>query len=173
MGKYTFDFGNGGFKDEGPGAKLTLFAGYAHTDQTDGGGTLGAGFGTTIGGYIMFDNLKLLSTRTLETEWAGAKYETGPWNFTGAYYHLSQNSFSLANNFKGTTGGCAFNAFTCSGETNTASFLVDYTFTKYFDVYAGVAWSDISGGLAHSSFSNDAYAATDNTTFVSGVRLKF
>ncbi len=28
MGKYTFDLGGGGFKDEGPGAKLTIYGGY-------------------------------------------------------------------------------------------------------------------------------------------------
>ncbi len=173
MGKYTFDLG-GGYKDAGPESKLTLYAGYNHTDMTDAGPALGAPDGTTIGGYqLAINNITLLSTRTLETEWAGAKYETGPWAFTGAYYHVSQNSFALANFFKGTAGGCAVNAFACSGDTSTGSFLVDYTFNKHFDVYAGVSYSEISGGLAHSSFSNDPYAATDNTTFVTGMRLKF
>ena len=170
--KYVFEFG-GGFKDEGPTSKLTVFGGYTHTDQTDGGGTLGASFGTTIGGYIMYDNVNLLSTRTIETEWVGAKYETGPWSLTGAYYHTSQDAFSLANNHTKTAGGCAVNAFACSGDTSTVSGLVDYAFNKHFDVYAGVAYSDISGGLAHSSFSNDLYSATDNTTVVTGMRLKF
>lgn len=173
QGKYTFDFG-GGFKDEGPTSKLTLFAGYNHTDQTNGGGgALGSSFGTTIGGYIMYNNINLLSTRTIETEWAGAKYEMGPWAFTGAYYHTSQDAFSMANNDKHTSGGCAVNAFACAGDTSTVSGLVDYTFNKHFDIYAGVSYSNISGGLAHSSFSNDAYLATDNTTVVSGLRLKF
>jgi predicted porin len=172
MGKYTFEFG-GGFKDEGPASKLTIYAGYNHTDMTNAGPALGASFGTTIGGYIMFNNVNLLSTRTLETEWAGAKYEMGPWSFTGAYYHVSQNSFSLSNEFKGTTGGCAVNAFACAGDTQTASFVVDYAFNKHFDVYAGVTYSDISGGLAHSSFSNDAYAVTSDTSVVTGMRLKF
>ncbi len=31
MGKYTFEFGSS-FKDEGPSSKLTLFAGYVHTE---------------------------------------------------------------------------------------------------------------------------------------------
>ena len=173
MGKYTFDFG-GGFKDEGPTSKLTLFAGYNHTDQTNAGGALGSSAGSTIGGYqLTYNNVNLLSTRTLETEWAGAKYEMGPWAFTGAYYHVSQDAFKEANYFKGTTGGCAVNAFACAGDTSTASFLVDYSFNKHFDVYAGVSYSTISGGLAASSFSNDPYEATDNTTVVTGMRLKF
>jgi len=184
MGKYTFDFG-GGFKDAEPVSKLTIYAGYNHTDQSDGGnnnlgaGGLGDSGGTTIGGYILsVDNVRLLSTRTLETEWVGARLETGPWSFTGAYYHVSQNSFSEQNWTAGSsgtpsTGGCAKNAFACSGDTSTASFLVDYAFSKHFDTYAGVAYSTISGGLAHSSTDNTTYANGDNTTFVSGVRLKF
>jgi predicted porin len=71
------------------------------------------------------------------------------------------------------TGGCSVNAGACAGDLNQVSFLVDYTFTKHFDVYAGVSYQNISGGLAHSLFSNDPYNATDNTTFVSGLRLKF
>ncbi len=173
MGKYTFLFDNG-FKDAGAASKLTIFAGYNHTDQTAGGGNFGASDGTTIGGYVIFDNLQFLSTRTLETEWAGAKYESGPWSFTGAYYHVSQNSFSEKNFvIGGGVGGCAMYAFTCSGDTSTGSFLVDYAFDKHFDVYAGVAYSSISGGLAHSSTDNRAYAFTDNTSVVSGLRLKF
>ncbi len=183
MGKYTFELGcccceslkDGGLKDEGPSDKVTIFAGYVHTDQTgnDSPG-LGDPGGTTIGGYNLFiNNIILLSTRTIETEWVGAKYQTGAWAFTGVYYHASQGSFSEENYLEKTTGGCWVNAFTCSGTYNEASFLVDYTFTKHFDIYAGIGWSDIKGGLAHSSLNNDPYAETDNTTVVTGMRLKF
>ncbi len=55
----------------------------------------------------------------------------------------------------------------CSGDLNQGSFLVDYTFNKHFDVYAGVTYSEISGGLASGFLqSNDA-------TFATGLRLKF
>jgi predicted porin len=180
QGKYVFDLG-GGFKDPGSSAKLTAYAGYVHADLTNAGPALGASSGTTIGGYqLTYNNITLLSTRTLETEWAGLKYETGPWAFTGAYYHFSQNSFSLANYYIKEkspplpySGGCSVNAFGCSGDSNTVSFLVDYTFNKHFDVYTGVAWSNVTGGLARSSFQNDPYLATENTTVVSGLRLKF
>ena len=56
----------------------------------------------------------------------------------------------------------------CSGGTDTVSGLVDYTFTKHFDVYGGVSWSQVGGGLA-SGF----IGGLDNTTVMTGVRLKF
>jgi predicted porin len=182
LGKYTFELGccccglkDGGLKDEGPSDKVTIYGGYVHTDMTQGSAPgLGDPGGTTIGGYLLsINNLIFLSTRTLQTEYAGAKYETGPWAFTAAYYHLSQDSFSEKNDLKGTTGGCWVNQFTCAGDYWASSYLVDYTFNKYFDIYAGVTLSQIKGGLAHSSLSNDPYVQTDNTSVVSGLRLKF
>jgi predicted porin len=191
MGKYTMDLGGGfgslkdggcGFKDDCSGAKLTFYGGYQHTDQTQYTGSNGGG--TTIGGYNLFLNdLTLNSTRTLETAWVGAKYETGPWAFSGAYYWLHQNAFNETNSFLSsipslhlapTKGSCVgANMFSCAGDLNQVSFLVDYSFTKHFDVYAGVSYQDQNGGFAHSSLSGDAYGANSNTTVVSGMRLKF
>ena len=45
--------------------------------------------------------------------------------------------------------------------------MVDYQFNKHFDVYAGVNYSTIDGGLA------SGYLANNNTSVVSGVRVKF
>jgi predicted porin len=201
MGKYVYNLGggfgglkDGGFKDGIPGAKLTFYGGYQHTDQTQYHGSNDGG--TTIGGYnLSLNDLTLNSTRTLETAWAGAKYETGPWAFTTAYYWLHQDAFNETNSFLSavgvtgapTTGGCGTtaktktspaatitpNQFACAGDLNQVSFLVDYTFTKHFDVYGGISYQNQNGGFAHSSLSGDAYGANDNTTVVSGVRLKF
>jgi predicted porin len=166
MGKYTFDLG-GSFKDDGPAAKLTFYGGYQHADLSDSQTTVANG-STTLGGYFLVNVTNTPyargSDRILQTEWAGVKYETGPWSLTGAYYHLSQDFFKTST----VTASCSSNAHSnCSGDTNTASFLVDYAFTKHFDVYAGVAWSDIGGGLSNS------YLATDNTTVATGLRIKF
>jgi predicted porin len=178
MGKYTFEFG-GGFKDEGPTSKLTFYGGFQQADLTNYNGQQG---GTTIGGYhLAYLNNILLSTRTLDTAWAGAKYETGPWSFTAAYYWLHQDSFREANNILVSvgaaatplTGGCSVNAGACAGDLNQVSFLVDYAFNKHFDTYAGISYQEVSGGLAHSFLSNDAFMANNNTTVVTGIRLKF
>ena len=57
----------------------------------------------------------------------------------------------------------AYNA----GTVNDGSFVVDYQFNKHFDVYAGVNYSAIDGGLA------SGYLANNNTSVVTGARLKF
>jgi predicted porin len=171
LGKYVFEFG-GGSKDK-PDSKLTVSGGYIHTDMIGDGPGIGLSAGTTIGGYqLTQEGLNFTSTRTLETFFAGGKYETGPWAFSAAWYRLTQNSYTEQNMFNG-TGGCSVNAFACAGATDIYSVLVDYNFTKHFDMYAGIVYSDDSGGLAHSSTSGGANGFTNNTTFVSGVRLKF
>jgi predicted porin len=118
----------------------------------------------------------------LETAWGGAKYETGPWAFTAAYYWWHQDAYidyrernceavTSANitssgktppQFQGNVVGT-----NCAGDVNQVSFLIDYAFTKHFDVYTGVTWSDIGGGLA-SGFLKDT-----DTMVASGLRIKF
>jgi predicted porin len=199
MGKYTFEFGDAlGLKDGGGSLKdapapapykFTIFGGFNQTQMSNYNGTwlgqLGEPNGTTIGGYqLAYLNNVLLTTRELNTAWAGAKFETGPWAFTAAYYWFGQNSFEEANNIfasipalkTGTViGGCyhLVNAGACAGDINQVSFLIDYTFNKHFDVYTGVSYQAVDGGLAHSFLTNDPYDATNNTTVVSGLRVKF
>ncbi len=198
MAKYTFDFG-GGFKDEGPANKLTLFAGYVYMDLSnpDHLQSYYLNF-TTEGGYAManmaaFNLFK--SDKILETEWGGATYEMGPWSFTGAYYHESQNSYLMiaqSTNTGGTTAGNTYNcagasgtanvhtslvagypqskvtaASNCAGDIDWVSAVVDYTFSKHFDVYAGVTVEEVSGGLA------SGFIQTENVSVASGLRLKF
>ncbi len=163
--KYTYKFANG-FKDDEPSAKLTFYGGYVHMDLTAPGSTFSSTGQYNSGGYSIASLASAVnpgSTKTLQTEYAGAKYETGPWAFTGAYYHLSQDAFNGEHCSNESNSAC-------SGETNTVSGLIDYTFNKHFDVYTGVAWSDVSGGLANGFVAN---ASRENTTWVSGLRLKF
>ena len=192
MAKYTFDvpalFGayggykdSCGLKDECPGAKLSFMGGYAHVELTNDG-TVIAG-SSTIGGYIPASwnssPYAAGSSRVLESEWGGAKYESGPWALAAAYYHTSQDAY-----VDGTHGNCAayttydkgagnggtpanYQGASCSGNFNQVSFLVDYTFTKHFDIYAGASWSDIHGGLA------SGYLQNENAGVITGMRLKF
>ncbi len=192
MAKYTFEFGGGvvgGLKDGGlkdgpivetPPDKLTVFAGYQYVDLSNPSSPPSAynGF-TTIGGYrFITSGVRTFGTdRILQTEWAGARYESGPWAVTGAYYHWDQNSFvnaalhdcayvnshpPVATNGIGRQIGS-----NCAGDYNQGSFLVDYVFNKYFDVYGGVSFTEISGGLS------SGFLRTDNTTFATGVRVKW
>jgi predicted porin len=181
MGKYTYDLG-GGFKDSGPGGRLTAFAGYVHIDMANPQDAVAPG-SYTAGGYQMYtvnnQPFALGSDKILQTAWAGAKYETGPWAFTAAYYHLTQDAF-LLNSAAGSTCAQQTNhnisvgaagvktGSNCGGNTDTVSGLVDYTFTKHFDVYGGVSWSQVDGGL-----SSGFIGGLDNTTVMTGMRLKF
>ena len=55
----------------------------------------------------------------------------------------------------------------CSGDISWGSFLVDYKFSKHFDVYSGVSVENLSGGIASGFLQNE------NISVASGVRLKF
>jgi predicted porin len=184
LAKYTFDFG-GGFKDDACGGfkdspvacgKFTVYGGYTHSDMVDGGGVpVGS---TTIGGYILKNlNTTYTGTRELATAFVGGKYEIGPWAFTGAYYHTEQSGTWGMAAF-GAAGACNGhnNSYVCPGNLNTESFLVDYNFNKHFDIYAGVMFSQIDGGLAHSFASPGTpffNTSGDETSVVTGMRLKF
>lgn len=179
MGKYTYDLA-GGFKDEGPGAKLTFFGGYTHIDQANPKDPVLSGF--AAGGYpltVSPDNDAFTTDRILQFFWTGAKYELpSGWSFTAAYYYVNQNSF-VADHAPCTAGGASKSD--CAGSFNQGSFLVDYQFNKHFDVYAGVTYARVDDGLA-SGFPGTpgakfGFAGTGTsvgtTDVVTGARLKF
>jgi predicted porin len=175
QGKYTFELGGGGYKDDGPGAKLTVYGGYENItfsnpqDKVENGST-------TIGGYVIVKatNDSFGTDRKLQVYWTGAKYELpSGWSFTGAYYRYYQDPFlsgatrqTCATTSAAVTTGIKVGS-NCSGDLNSMSFVADYQFNKYFDVYAGVNYSNASGGLV-SGFLND-----NVTNVMTGVRLKF
>ncbi len=80
MGKYTFDFA-GGLKDEGPGAKLTFFAGYVHMDLANPQNPVAAD-STTIGGYVLsvINNqpYAIGSDKITQTAWAAPNTSCRP-----------------------------------------------------------------------------------------------
>ena len=55
----------------------------------------------------------------------------------------------------------------CAGTEPVVSFVVDYRPFKRVDTYAGVMYSDVTGGLANG------YLKTNNTAFTAGVRVSF
>jgi predicted porin len=121
-----------------------------------------------MGGYLISAvTLNPYNTdKVLQLAWTGAKYELpSGWSITGAYYHIDQQAFS------GTVNALAASTIqtkaNSAGSYNDGSFVVDYQFTKHFDVYAGVNYSALDGGLA-SGFLNNS-----QTTVATGIRLKF
>ncbi len=193
QGKYTFEFGgglkDGSYKDGGlkddhvAGSKLTLFAGYeeihyfnsskARDQEYIGQSAIGGyliGYLPAITGVSKASSLYFYgSTRELQIPWAGARYSLpSGWSFTAAYYYLDQPAFSSTSVLSNPQAGSPNQQKAyLAGAANDGSFVVDYQFNKHFDVYAGVNYSTIDGGLA------SGYLANNNTSVVSGVRVKF
>jgi predicted porin len=183
MGKYTYEFGGGGYKDGGPGDKLTLYAGYTHVDQANPNDLALAG-STTNGGYVITpDNNAFTTNKNFDFYWTGAKYALpSGWSFTAAYYHVDQNSYKADGKSCANVGLGAAGATQCAGRFDQASFLVDYAFNKHFDVYAGVNYGRAEDGLAanysgtpsaNGGTPKGAATSVDTTDVVTGMRLKF
>ncbi|MDR3463021.1 MAG: porin [Beijerinckiaceae bacterium] len=106
--------------------------------------------------------------------WTGAKYAvTSKFDATVAYYHFDQN------NYTGSYGGakvaaCIGDASSaaCHGSENVISGVLDYRFTPRFDVYGGVTWSDVNGGMANGYLSAGAETAGEFQPVV-GARYQF
>ena len=181
MGKYTYSLG----EVESASPKLNFFAGYVHTQLTDPHRTVATG-APTIGGYELFyvNNQPYAagSARVLQTVWTGARYELpSGLRFAVAYYYVNQGAYLTAATPTG-TNTCAYitaankanpayvgnpAAGNCAADLNMGSFMVDYQFNKHLDLYSGVNYSQVAGGLG------SGFLSSDMAVFVSGLRLKF
>jgi predicted porin len=171
-------------------AKVTLYGGYQHVDQSNPGAAQFQYSGNhTIGGYqyVSTGLLAFGSDRIRETAWAGVSYEDGPWKLVGAWYFLSQNSFlstatglvAGTNIAANTCAGATLTALrsttfvgtrvgsNCSGDLNQGSFLIDYTFNRHLDLYAGVTFMEQTGGL------NSGFLEDNIWEVATGLRLKW
>jgi predicted porin len=123
-----------------------IYAGYEHIQFANPTTPLAAGF-DDIGGYKLafVNNAAFPNDKNLQVFWAGAKYTVlSKLDLTAAYYGYKQNSYGIGKN-----AGCAtIVAGTCSGTEAAVTFSADYRFTKRFDVYGGVMYTNVAGGLA-------------------------
>jgi predicted porin len=77
--------------------------------------------------------------------WTGVKYAvTDNLDVIGAYYHYDQPAFGASVNC---ANAAAF--ANCHGTFDAVSFVIDWQFAKKFDTYAGLMFSQVSGGLAN------------------------
>jgi predicted porin len=123
-----------------------FYAGYEHIRQTNPSNPLGVG-ASDQGGYIMSgvedDNLD--SPKIVQIWWTGARYAfDANTDIALSWYHQLQNDFRVPATCSPTAG---FRS-SCAGTLNEFSLYADHHFTKRFDAYAGIAYSDVSGGLA-------------------------
>ena len=99
--------------------------------------------------------------------WLGAKYAVNDrLDLIGALYYIGQNNYLQAPAVC-TGTGIHISSAACAGSFDTFSFLIDYRPLKRIDLYAGVALSNIYGGLANG------YLAAQNIDPTVGLRIKF
>jgi predicted porin len=122
-----------------------FFTGYEHIQQFNPTKPLGVG-ASAQGGYLLsgVEDNNLDSPKLVQIAWTGVKYAfTAKTDITLAAYHQWQNNFREPS-------ACPPTSFraSCSGFLNEFSLYTEHHFTKRFDAYAGIAYSNVSGGLA-------------------------
>jgi predicted porin len=175
---------------------LTIFGGYEYAQLStpsnfdtyfpvDGP----AGFYNLNGGYTAQIQANIyVKPEDLQVLWIGAKYGIlSNLDFVTGYYYEWQNNYTLvgtapagvkntkyqkacATNTTDPIPGSApqgTNNSTCAGNTDAASVMLDWRPVKRVDLYSGVMFSQVSGGMA------SGYIKTENTAFTSGVRVSF
>ena len=170
MGKYTFELNGSGATAD----KLTVYGGYSHIEKASSQYPIGL----AQGGYQIVVPINVNNSAVYSMEWLGAKYALpSGWSFTGALYHISQNSWSVGLGLNGTNNiGCSAAGLLCSGNFNEASVVADYAFNKHYDAYAGVNYSQVTDGLANGfpgTTKNGTTGSENQTTVMFGFRVRF
>jgi len=162
-----------------------LYGGYEHIDYANPNNPLAPG-AFAAGGYNVgiVNDAFYQTDRIMNIFWVGVKYAVTPtFDIMGAYYGYRQNNFLqsgvgatvLSNPTPaGVVGavnpanvGCTSSAFAgCSGSMDMVSIALDWRFARHVDLYAGVSYSQKTGGLANGynlTATNLNNAATYNT----------
>ena len=137
---------------------------------------------TDIGGIFLcegctaINNTNIINTvfgvdgfgnKILQVMWTGVRYRlTDKLDVIAAYYHYTQNSY-----FGTPTAGplpCAGSEHAqCAGTLNAISGAVDWRFAPKWDLYTGLMFSKVNGGLANG------YIERNNIDPTVGLRLRF
>jgi predicted porin len=163
MGKYVLDLGED---------KLTAYAGYSHITKDHGNYIVGS----AQNNYPISIGININDPAVYNMEWVGARYAMASGlNLTAAYYHITQNSWTIGLGPSGNDDlGCAAAGLLCSGEFEELSFVADYIINKHYDVYGGVNWSEVTDGLANG-FPGTTVGTTGaqvQTTIMWGFRIR-
>jgi predicted porin len=192
------------------GAKYTIgpwkfYGGYEHIQFANPSTPLLPG-AFVQGGYNIgaVNNNRYFDNRNQDVFWVGVKYAVTPtFDVIGAYYGARQHYFNVGAGTAGATlvtfpgaglaaapagfasqaAACATNSATspgCAGSIDMVSLAMDWRFARHVDLYAGVAYTQKSGGLANNfllSTNNGALtgAAVNNRVSVwdPGVGLRY
>jgi predicted porin len=150
-----------------------FFGGYEYILQRNPKDPLGIG-ATAQGGYLLsgVEDNNLDSAKLVQVFWTGVKYAYDKrTDVTLSYYHEDQNDFRVPS----TCSAAAGFRSSCAGTLDEVSLYGDYHFTKRFDVFAGVAYSDVTGGLAIAIPHGPGvpYLHNNNTAPTAGARYAF
>ena len=169
----------GGKYSNGP---MQLFVGYEYAVLSPPSDTYPDGF-TTLGGFNVLPSAvnvtNYINNKILQVGWVGAKYALRDnIDITGGYYIAHQNDYAppgskpnvCGPNTKapvpGGTPQGALNTY-CEGDLQAISGVIDFRPVKRVDLYAGVMYSQASGGIA------SGYIHSNNLAPTAGVRLSF
>jgi predicted porin len=163
-----------------------FFGGYEHITKTNPNNPLLPG-ATIIGGYALglVNNNNYLTNAQFNNFWVGVKYAITPTlDIAASYYHFGQGFFAVGGAPSAAlTGGvgayvnqpggaisnaaqaaaCAANSAAstgCAGAEDTVGLVLDWRFARHVDVYAGVAYSQRTGGPA------SGFITSNNNTVV-------
>jgi predicted porin len=153
--------------------QFKVFGGYEHILMKNPANPLGVG-ATAQGGYELsgVEDNNLDSDKIVQVFWTGVKYAYDvKTDVTLSYYHEEQNDFRVPS----TCSAAAGFRSSCAGTLDEVSLYADYHFTKHFDGYAGIAYSDVTGGLAIAIPHGPGvpYEHDSNTAPTVGVRYAF
>ena len=176
--------------------QFTVYGGYEYarlSSPDDLFGATATANGQTLtlnGGYPAVVQANVyVNPKVQQVAWLAGKYTIfSNLDFDAGYYYIEQNTYTNAATKYNTGGsntkagvGCAANlnpaipgstpqganAAACAGSENVVSGLLDWRVLKRLDLYTGVMYSAVSGGLANGFIVNN------NTAFTTGVRLAF
>jgi predicted porin len=149
-----------------------FFAGYEHIQQFNPTNPLGVG-ASAQGGYLLsgVEDNNLDSPKLVQIAWTGVKFAYDvKTDITLSWYHQWQDDFRVP-------PACPPTSFraSCSGFLNEFSLYTDHHFTKRFDVFAGIAYSNVDGGLAIAIPHGPGvpYLNKSNTAPTIGARFTF
>jgi predicted porin len=164
------------------GAKYTwnqfkFFAGWSHIILHNPANPVGVGANNDQGGYVLnvVANNAYFRAKLLDTEWVGVKYAyDAKTDIIAEYEHVNQNGYGsaaalttcgLATINPATGSATGLRSSSCSGSIDSGSLVVDYHFTKRFDIYGGVFFEHLNGGLASAYFYTSQFSPTVGARF--------
>jgi predicted porin len=175
---------------------LTVFGGYEYASLTSPSDLFGAtatASGQTLtlnGGYpAVVQANAYVNPKNMQVAWLGGRYAIlQNLEFNTGYYYIEQGNYTNAATKYNIGGsktkvgiGCGpnlnpaipgstpqgSNTAACAGSEYALSAELDWRPVKRVDLYTGVMYSEVSGGIANG------YIESNNTAFTTGLRLAF